>query len=74
MKKLLVSISILAMLPLLTSCAIGTATYVPGYANAYVAPIGVYTPVPVWGAGYGYQNWYAGTPDYYNTSIYVGNW
>lgn len=75
MKKLLVSISILAALPLLTSCGIGEVTYVPEYTGAYVAPIGFYTTTPAWNyAGYGYENWYAGTPDYYNTSIYVGNW
>ena len=76
MKKLLVTLGVLAVIPLLSSCtSIGEVAYVPAYTNAYVAPVGIYTTVPAWNyAGYGYDNWYAGTPDYYNTSIYVGNW
>ena len=83
MKKLLVSLGILAPVLLLNSCTVtettyGTGYYGTGYSTGYVATTTVYDTAPNYGyAGYGYgydNNWYAGTPDYYGTSVYVSDW
>ena len=71
MKTLLVSLSILST-ALLSSCVI---TETPGYTTSNT-PTGFYDSSwsNVYYTGFGYTNWYAGTPDYFAPSIYSSDW
>ena len=75
MKKLIISLCILTPAVILTSCTIRQTTYVPAYTTTtWVAPVGYYSTVPAWSyASLGYDSWYGGTPDYYDTSIFISD-
>ena len=80
MNKTLVSLCIIAPVVFLTSCTV-VETTAPGNTYGYVAPVSNYNAVSYLGysrygyGGYGYNSsWYGGSPDYYNTSIYVSDW
>lgn len=75
MKTLLLSLCVLAP-TLLASCTYTSTTYTPQYTGTYVASTTTtttYSPSLDY-VGYGFDSWYGGTPDYYNTTLYEGDW
>jgi len=75
MKKLLISLSVLApAIILATSCSVTRTAYTPAYTGAYVTATTTTVAPNLDYVGYGFDSWYGGTPDYYNTSLYIGDW
>lgn len=81
MKNLLAPLCVVIPTILLSSCSV-TEIYTPGYNAVAYAP--AYTPVsyygssPYWGGygynGFGYDNGWYGTQNYYGAVVFASQW